>query len=525
MHANGDTPLGRVVFVGAGPGHPDLLTIRASECLRRAEVVVHDALVPWQLLETLAPSVERIPVPRGDSADPDPGETTGRLLADLAGAGRFVVRLKGGDPAVFARLAEEVQPLREAGIPMEIVPGVTAALAAAAAAGVPLTSRSSASSLTILTGHEAGEKEEGIDFRSLAGLSGTLAIYMGVEQADAWSRGLIAAGTPADTPVTVVSRCSWPDQQVAVTSLGDCAADFERHRWLPPAIVIVGNVARAAARTAGDRRPLAGRRILLPRPAGQGDDFISLVGSLGGGCIHLPLIRIEHPPSWEPLDAAIAAADTFDWIMFASANGVRSFAGRLKAAGRDARALGTSRLAAIGPATRAELERAGLACDLTPEQYRSEGLAAALCRSVIGGRFLLVRADRGRDVIRRELEAMGHHVSEVVAYSSRAVDALDAATLDRIDRDGIDWIVVTSSLIAEAAAALLGHRLRHWKIASISPVTSSTLARTGLAATVEAAEATGESLVEAIVQWELAHPADSPRRMQPVSSADSPVGG
>ena len=510
----------RVFFVGAGPGHPDLLTLRAAECLRRADVVVHDVLVPETLLDRMAPNAERIPVPRV-ACGVDPGEAAGRLLCELAASGRTVVRLKGGDPAVFGRLAEELQPLREAGIACEIVPGVTAALAAAAAAGVPLTSRAAASSLTILTGHEADEKPESLDFPTLAGLPGTLAIYMGVEQVRKWSHALIAAGKPSATPVTVISRCSWPDQRVAVTTLGACAEEFDRRQWPSPAVVIVGEVAQAAPTGPLAARPLANRKVLITRPAGQAEEIESLVAALGGQCLHLPVIRIEPPASWEELDRAVASADTFDWIVFASANGVRSFMTRLRAAGRDGRHLGTARLAAIGSATARELESAGLVCDLTPELFASEGIVAALAATVRQGRFLIVRADRGREVMRRELEALGHHVTEVAAYRSVAVETIAPETLAAIDRAGIDWITVTSSFIAEASARLFRDRLSTWKIASISPVTSSAVAAAGFAVTVEARQATGESLVEAIVAWEsrqadLAHPA------QPAGTAGTP---
>jgi uroporphyrinogen III methyltransferase/synthase len=491
---------GRVVFVGAGPGAADLLTVRAAECLRLADVVVHDALVPRELLDVVAPTVERIAVAREERSAGDPGETIGRLLVRLALAGKTVVRLKGGDPTVFARLAEEIQPLRDAGIPLELVPGVTAALAAAAAACVPLTSRSAASSLTIVTGHEADAKDAGIDFRSLAAITGTIAIYMGVEQAPRWSQALLAAGKPADTPVTVVSRCSWPDQRIATSTLGTCADDFVRAGWQSPAVVIVGEAVQAAAVTPG---PLSGRRVLVTRPAGQEDDVAALVRAAGGECLAVPVIRVDDPPSWQPLDEAIRRADTYDWIVFASVNGVRGFTARLRAAGLDARALGTARIAAIGPATHRGLAAAGFACDLVPATFRSEGLAEAFAAMPTGGRFLLVRADRGRDVLRRELEGGGHHVDEVAAYVSRPVETLDAATRSILDR-GIDWVTVTSASIAEAAAHLFGERMGAWKIASISPVTSTALVRAGLRPTVEADQATIESLVAAICRWEAA---------------------
>jgi len=503
---------GKVLFVGAGPGDPGLLTVRALECLRRADVVVYDTLVPADVLDMAASTAERLAVPRdGRDGDGDPGQTTGRLLARLAAAGRTVVRLKGGDPAVFGRLSEEMGPVWEAGIPVEIIPGVTAAAAAAAAAGIPLTSRAAASSLTILTGHEAADKREGIDFRQLAALSGTLAIYMGVEQVERWSSGLLSAGKPADTPVTIVSHCSWPDQRIAVSTLARCAADFERHNWPSPAVVIVGEVAQPVdggsilADRLADRGPLAGRRVLNTRPPGQGDDLDALVRTAGGSSLRVPVIRIGAPESWQPLDDAIQQADTFDWIVFASANGVRGFVDRLQGAGLDGRALGTARLAAIGPATREALEHSGFACDLTPTLFRSEGITAALAQSPRPSRFLLVRANRGRDVMRREFEALGHGVREVAAYSSEPVESLDAATVAAIDQMPVDWITITSSLIAESAIRLFGPWIGQWRIASLSPITSATLRQHGIEPTVEASAAVAESLVKAMTAWEVAH--------------------
>ena len=497
-----------MLFVGAGPGDPSLLTVRAVECLREAQVMVYDTLVPPAVLDLVAPGVERLAVPRdGRDGNSDPGEATGRLLARLAAEGRTVVRLKGGDPAVFGRLSEEMGPVRDAGIAIEIVPGVTAAAAAAAAAGIPLTSRSAASSLTILTGHEASDKPEGIDFRAIASLSGTLAIYMGVEQVKRWSNGLLSAGKPADTPVTIVSHCSWPDQRIAISTLARCTADFKQHEWPAPAVVIVGEVAQRAEGPAAARGPLAGRRVLNTRPAGQGDDLDALIRAAGGSCLHVPTIRIGPPASWQPLDDAIRQADTFDWIVFASANGVRSFVGRLRAAGLDGRSLGTARLAAIGPATRQELEHAGFACDLTPEVFRSEGIVAALGQSPRPARFLLVRANRGRDVMQRELEARGHVVREVSAYSSEPVATLDAATAAAIDQSPVDWVTISSSLVAESAIQLFGPRMRQWRVASLSPITSATLRRHGIDPTVEATEAIGDSLVAAMAGWETAHAA------------------
>ncbi len=507
------------MFVGAGPGSPDLMTVRAATWLRHADVVVHDALVPRELLDGLVGTAQRVPVPRDTGAGVDPGAAVGRLLVELAREGRTVVRLKGGDPAVFARMAEEVQPLRDAGLPYEVVPGVTAALAAAATAAIPLTSRAAASSVTLLTGHEADEKVAGIDFASVAHLPGTLAIYMGVEQAEKWSRELIAAGKPADTPVTVVSRCSWPDQQIAVTTLADCAADFEKHRWRSPAVAIVGEVAQGTGTGPSLARPLAGRTVLIPRPDGRGDDLAARLAEKGAAAVHVPAIRILPPTSWGPLDDAVGHADQFDWIVFSSVNGVIAFLERLRALGRDARWLGTARLAAVGPTTARALKDAGLLCDLVPDEFRAESLAAVLASAGCAARVLIVRAERGRDVLKRDLEAAGHAVTDVVGYQSEAITSLDERDRSLLESCPIDWLVVTSPAVAEACRGLFGDRLGRWRIASISPLTSAAVRGFGGAVAAEAAEATVGGIVDALAAWELAHAAQSPHEARSPSSA------
>jgi len=493
----------RVWFVGAGPGHPDLLTLRGLGLIRAADTIVHDALVPEPILDLAGPRALRIPVDRG-SADGDPGGATGRLLVELASTGGLVVRLKGGDPGVFGRLAEETAPLRAAGIDFGIVPGVTAALAAAAAADVPLTSRAAASVLTIVTGHEAEEKSSPVDLATLAALPGTIAVYMGVARAGRWAAALVAAGRSSATPVTIVSRCSWPEQRIATATLGTLGQAFTDHQWPSPAVIIVGEVAAPSEPTSA--RPLAGRRILLTRPSGQADDLATTIAALGGEPLHLPVVRIVPPDSWTALDEAIAAAGTFDWIVFASANGVRSFVARLRAARRDARILGTARLAAIGRATAAALAEAGLACDLVPATASSEGMVAALLPTLRGGRVLLVRADRGRDVMRRDLEAAGHEVVEVAAYGTRPLEKLGEAEATSLDAAPVDWVTITSGAIAEAAVRLFGDRMRRWRVASISPVTSRVLERLGFTPDCEAEEASAAGLVEAIRRWHDAPP-------------------
>lgn len=489
----------RVSFVGAGPGHPDLITLRGLATLRAADTIIHDSLVPTAILDLANPAAMRVPVAR-DPLDSDPGEATGRLLVELAREGRRVVRLKGGDPGVFGRLTEETDPLRAAGIPFEIVPGVTALLAAAATAGVPLTNRTGASHLTILTGHEADDKAMPLDLRTLAALPGTLAVYMGVARAARWADALMAAGRSAATPVTIVSRCSWPDERIATATLGTLAVAFETHRWPSPAVVIVGSPAAPPAATPD--RPLTGRRILLTRPAGQSDGLAAAIGAVGGEALQIPVVQITAPPSWVAVDDAIRHAATFDWIVFASVNGVKAFADRLRAVGRDARILGTARVAAIGSATAAALGAAGVACDLVPATASSEGLVAALLPTLRAGRLLLIRADRGRDVMRRELEAAGHEVVEVSAYTTSPVASLAPHDQSRLDAAPIHWVTITSGLIAESAVRLFGERMRGWRIASLSPVTTQVLERLGFPPDCEAHQASAAGLVEAICRVE-----------------------
>ncbi|MFM7137668.1 MAG: uroporphyrinogen-III synthase, partial [Planctomycetota bacterium] len=243
--------------------------------------------------------------------------------------------------------------------------------------------------------------------------------------------------------------------------------------------------------------PLAGCEVIVTRPAGQQAELFARVRAAGGRPIAAPVIGIGPPASWEPLDAALERLDTYDWLVFASANGVRGFLDRLRLSGRDGRALGTARLAAIGPATRASLEAVGYVCDLVPDDFRSEGLVAAFAGQPRGGRFLLVRAAAGRDLLRRELEARGHEVDEVAAYASEPVRSLEPALAGELPGPGA-WITVTSGAIVEAAVRLFGERLRSWRIASISPVTSATLRRFGLEPVAEAEAATAAALVEAI---------------------------
>jgi uroporphyrinogen III methyltransferase/synthase len=495
--------LGRVYLVGAGPGDPGLITLRGVECLGRADLVLYDYLVNARLLSHVRPGAETVCLGRHGQDRILPQDEVNRRLVAAALAGRTVVRLKAGDPAVFARLAEELQALKAAGIPYEIVPGITAALAAGSHAGISLTQRRDASAVALVTGHEDDAKNgPSLDYGQLARFPGTLVFYMGVTTARRWAGELVAAGKPPQTPVAVVRHCSWPDQALLRSTLGCVADDLVARRVRPPAIIIVGEVAADAdGRSWFTERPLFGKRVLVTRPADQAEELAGPLAELGADVRFQPAITIGPPADWEPLDRALAELDRFDWVVLSSANGARAFLDRLCRDGRDLRRLGGVRLAAIGPATAAELARWRLAADLTPEEeFRAEALADALVERDPGRRFLLVRASRGREVLAERLRACGAAVEQVVAYRSDDVAVADGAIRAQLADGKIDFVTVTSSAIARSLAALFGPLLHRARLVSISPVTSATIRELGFEPAAEASTYTMPGIVATITQ-------------------------
>ena len=498
---------GHVLFVGAGPGQPDLLTVRAIRALEQADVVVHDQLVSPAVLNIIQPSAQKILLSEilEHSSEKDTGLTLGTYLAECAANGHTVVRLKGGDPTIFARLREEIEPLIEHSISFEIIPGITSATAAAAAAVTPLTSRSISSSLTIVTGHEAKNKKETLDYENLSVQEGTIVIYMGVEQAQHWSNALLKAGRSPDTPVTLVSRCSWPDQRIIQTTLGSCALDIDVAKIPSPAVAMIGETPMSIPKRKKPASPLQGCRLLVTRPAGQAGPVIADITQRGGEAMHLPLVDIVPASDPSELQTAVDDAWSFDWIVFTSVNGVDHFCRQMRLQELDPRALGSVQLAAIGPVTKKALEEQGFVCDLVPDMFLSEEFVHALNQEGTKQRFLLIQAERGRDVLRRELEAAGHEVRQVAAYASQPTSSDRQTALRMIQQFPVSWILLTSSFIAETAVNVFGDHLLTWKIASISPITSSKLSELGYPATVEATEATMESLLDSIESWQQNH--------------------
>ena len=498
MQHHGNDP-GRVYLVGAGPGDPGLISLRGAECLRHADLVLYDCTVNPDILEHAPPSAEFVCLGRRPNQRTMPQEEIIARMIEAAGQGRIVVRLKAGDPMVFSRTAPETDALRAAGVPLEIVPGITAAGAAAACAEIPITHVDHASAVAFFSAYEREGGGPPLDFALLADFPGTLVVYMGESSADDWSEALTRGGKSPDTPVAVVRRCSLSDQETVRCTLGTVARVIAERKLGAPAVVVVGEVvSRAPEASWFAARPLFGARVLITRPRDQAAALRDRLAELGAQVLVQPVIRISDPADWKPVDAALAEIDRYDWLVFSSANGVRYLLDRLLATEGDVRKLGSIRLAAIGPATAEEIARYRLRADLVPAEYRAEVLAAMLVHEAAGRAFLLARASRGREVLAEELREAGGTVEQIVVYSSTDVEDPDPDVAAALAAGRIDWITVTSSAIARSLVRLFGDDLRRARLASISPITSDVLRELGHEPAVEAARYTMDGLVEAL---------------------------
>jgi uroporphyrinogen III methyltransferase/synthase len=496
--------VGKVVLVGAGPGDPQLLTLRGAECLRAADVVLYDYLASAELLEFARPGAQMICLGRHGHGRLMSQDEVNQAMIAHAHAGRTVVRLKGGDPTIFARLAEELAALEAAGVTYEIVPGITAAQSASSHAGIPLTERDEASCVAFVTGQESTEKQlPPLDYRALAAFPGTLVFYMGVTTAAQWSAKLMEQGKAPSTPVAIVRRGSLPDQETLFTTLGQLANVVRAKRIRPPAVVIVGDVARERSiENWFTSRPLFGRIVLVTRPRHQADDLANVFRNLGATVLCQPAIEITEPRDWSPVDRVIRRLEEFDWLVFSSSNGVHYFLRRLLEVGHDMRRLGGRKIAAIGPATVEALAEYHLRADVQPAGYRAEALAELLGPEARGRRVFLARASRGREVLAEMLAAAGAMVEQAVAYESRDVDMPDPDVAAALAAGRIDWTTVTSSAIARSLARLFGAALHNTKLAAISPLTAEVLTELGHPPAVVADQFTTAGVVAAILAAE-----------------------
>jgi uroporphyrinogen III methyltransferase/synthase len=495
-----------VYLVGAGPGDPGLLTLRGLDCLRRADIVLYDYLVNPAILEHAPPSAELVPLGRRTTGRGlTPTEITDQMIAE-ARLGKTVVRLKGGDPSVFARGADEEVALRAAGVPFEIVPGVTTGLAVAAYCEIPITQQDDASAVALVTGHERDEKTEShLDYGALAAFPGTLVLYMGITRAAEWSQALMDRGKSPDTPVAIVRWCTRAEQQRTVCTLGKVVEVIAERGIRPPAVIVIGDVVGRAPEVPWfEARPLFGVRVLVPGSPVTSQTLREHLTELGADAIIQPAIRIA-PPDWDPMDAALDRLQEYDWLAFSNAAVVDVVVQRLAARGGDLRRLSAVRIAAIGAGIADRLARYHLRADLVPDESGAASVARAL---MAGGarRVLLVRASRGGEALAEGLARAGASVHQIIAYRSTDVEEPDPDVAADLAAGNITWVAITSSSVARSVVRLYGAALRSVRFASIGPLASATLRELGFQAAVEAAPPTMDGLVAAIRRTHTAGP-------------------
>lgn len=490
---------GKVYLVGAGPGDPGLITVKGCRLLREADVVVYDRLGAPAHLRECAARAELIFVGKAPGAEAMDQEAINRLLIARAREGKTVVRLKGGDPFVFGRGGEEARALAAAGIPFEVVPGVTSAVGVPAYAGIPLTHRGIASSVAIVSGRIGRP-----GWARVARAADTIVILMGAARIGEITACLAEEGLSPDTPAAVVACGTLPEQRTVVGTLGDIAARAAAAGMPTPAVIVVGEVVRLREEIAWyERLPLAGRRVLVTRAPGQAGALGDLLAAAGAEPVEIPLIEVVAPEDWGPVDAAIGRLETYDWVVFTSANGVEFFFRRLGDLGRDARALGRARLACVGEATARSLGGHGLRADLVPESFRADALLGPLAeRAGEGARLLLPRGDLARRDFPAALRQRGLEVDEVVVYRTRPAREGGERIRRLLEEGRLDVLTFASPSAVESFMAAVGpdaaELARGAVVACIGPVTAQAARERGLEVQVLAEPSTMPGLVSAL---------------------------
>jgi uroporphyrinogen III methyltransferase / synthase len=509
---------GIVYLVGAGPGDPGLMTVRSLELIASADAIFYDRLIPPGALAGARPDAELVYVGKEPGVPSVPQEEIGARLIEAAGEGNGVVRLKGGDPFVFGRGGEEGEALREAGIEFEVVPGITAGVAATAYAGIPVTHRDDASAVAFLTGHEDPEKEESaLDWEALAAFPGTLVFYMGVKRLAENAAALIEAGRAAEEPAAAIERGTWPGQRTVTATLGTIAEAVAREEVKAPALIVVGEVARRREQLGWfERRPLHGRRVVVTRARAQASGLAAALRHLGADVVELPAIRIEPRIESDAVRAAVDHIGEYSLICLTSPNGVRLLFEALGEAGLDARALGGATakkqvgetgdgvapagavIAAIGPGTARALRRHGIVADVIPERFVAEALVEVLAGvEVEGSRVLVARAAEARDVLPDALRERGAEV-DVVALYETVRETPEESEIELAQ--AADYVTFTSSSTVTSLVDALGDRFpKGARVISIGPVTSEAARAAGLQVDVEAERHDVDGLLEALL--------------------------
>ena len=512
MKASTQANKGIVYLVGAGPGDPGLFTLKGVDCLRRAEVVVYDYLAGKQLLDYAAEDAELIYVGKKGGDHTMGQEDINQLLVQKGVEGKVVARLKGGDSFIFGRGGEEALALRQAGVPFEVVPGISSAYAVPAYAGIPVTHRSITTEVAFITGHEDPTKAEStIQWDKIATGVGTLVFLMGVKNLPYIVENLVANGRPADTPVALIRWGTTPRQETLTGTLENIAALVKEHGFKAPAITIVGDVVGLREQLRWfENRPLFGRRVVVTRSRSQASDLSEALAESGALPLEFPTIKVIPPEDgYAALDEAVTrlrGSDVpyYDWLLFTSVNGVEQFFSRLDQAG-DVRDLKGMRLGAIGPATAAALERRGLRLDFVPSEYRAEAVIDGLLgMGVTGQRVLIPRAREAREILPEKLAAAGAEVDVVPAYETVLDDSGSGVLRDMLESGDIDIITFTSSSTVKNFVALLdGYDFSRLPaevtIACIGPITADTARELGLRVDLVAEKYTIPGLVDALI--------------------------
>ncbi|HEY0140315.1 MAG TPA: uroporphyrinogen-III C-methyltransferase [Thermoanaerobaculia bacterium] len=496
--------VGTVYLVGAGPGDVRLLTLRAAELIATADLVALDALVSKEIAARIPKTAEVVYVGKRAAAHTLPQDQINALLVKEAKSGKKVVRLKGGDPFVFGRGGEEAEELVAAGVPVEIVPGISSAIAGPAYAGIPVTHRSYATSVTLVTAHEADDGSTGIKWPALAQLDGTIVFMMGFANLANIVHRLIEYGMTPERGCAVISKGTRFDQRTVAGTLRNIEARVAEANLETPALIVVGDVVKLHETINWfESKPLFGKRVVVTRAREQASEMKRLLEESGAHVLQFPTIEIAPPASWESLDRAIA--EMYDWLIFTSSNGVASFFERLSAAGRDVRSLAGVHVAAVGQQTAADLRARGLNPDVMPERFISTELLPLLAENQTGIRTCVIRAEQGRDELIDELRRRGGEVDLAVAYRTVAAETDLEELRDLIASDAIDVVTFTSASTADHFYGKLTEDERkkvnaRALIASIGATTSQAVRRYGKEPDVVAEKASVEAIRDAVVE-------------------------
>jgi len=503
------TASGKVYLIGAGPGDPGLITVKGLECVKKADVVIYDYLANERILDHRRPESELIYVGKQGGRHTLPQEEINALIVQKAREGKIVARLKGGDPFIFGRGGEEAEELVDSGIPFDVVPGVTAATAVPTYAGIPLTHREHTASVAFVTGHEDPTKEESkVHWNRIATGIGTLVFFMGMKNLQSIVDNLTRHGRSPETPIALIQWGTRTDQRVVTGALRDIVTKVKEAKLGPPAIIVVGEVVRLREKLNWyESKPLFGKRIMVTRSRGQASVFADMLIDRGATTIELPTIDVVPPARWDELDKVINDVESYDWLIFTSANAVKFFMSRLRELGHDIRMLKGIRICTVGPKTAEILVDFGLRADLIPAEFKAEGVINALGgEKVKGKKFLIPRARIARDIIPDKLKEAGAEVTVVTAYENVKPTTDVARAVKLFEDKKISAVTFTSSSTVHNFVEMIGQKgyktlLSGVSIACIGPVTAKTAEEYGMKIDVMPTSYTIPALVDALVDY------------------------